>query len=45
MDSFWTVESTDFADYTDYMKQLKGDAKFARVSFPAACCDKMIFTF
>jgi hypothetical protein len=28
----------------DYMKQLRGDAKSARVSFPAACCDKMIFT-
>jgi hypothetical protein len=27
------------------MKQLKGDAKSARVSFPAACCDKTNFTF
>ena len=41
----WNFESTDFADYTDCMKQLKGDAKSARVSFPAACCDKTNFTF
>jgi hypothetical protein len=27
------------------MKQLKGDAKSARVSFPAACGDKTNFTF
>ncbi|MGD9137697.1 MAG: hypothetical protein PVH42_13080, partial [Desulfobacterales bacterium] len=31
--------------YVDYMKQLKGDAESARVSFSAVCCDKTILTF
>jgi hypothetical protein len=34
----WLIlETTDFADDTDCMKPLKGDAKSARVSLPAAC--------